>query len=136
MLAVTDGPRYTDLRRLLLQAFAPRALAGVVDRVRELIGRLLDEGDLVTPWFSSPNFDETVFAEPDRFDLARTPNKHLPLGYGRHFCLGASLGRVEINSMLEGLRDRVRGINLTAAGKPIYSNFLSGMSSLPVALKR
>jgi cytochrome P450 len=43
MLAVTDGPHHTELRRLLLQAFAPRALAGVVDRVGQLIGRLLDE---------------------------------------------------------------------------------------------
>lgn len=92
-------------------------------------------GDLVTLWFSSANRDETAFAEPDRFDLGRSPNKHLTLGYGRHFCLGAYLGRVEINAMLEGLRTQVSVIEQTGPGRPLYSNFLSGMSSLPVRLK-
>jgi cytochrome P450 len=97
--------------------------------------RQVRAGDLVTLWFSSANRDETVFPEPDRFDLARSPNKHLSLGYGRHFCLGAYLGRVEINAMLEGLRDRVSTIEQTGPGRWIYSNFLTGMSSLPVILK-
>jgi cytochrome P450 len=100
----------------------------------EVGGRTIAAGDLVTLWFSSANRDETMFAEPERFDLARSPNKHLSLGYGRHFCLGAYLGRIEIAAVLEGLRDLVGGIELTGPGRPIYSNFLAGMSSLPVRL--
>jgi cytochrome P450 len=98
-------------------------------------GRAVAAGDLVTLWFTSANRDETVFSEPDRFDLSRSPNKHLSLGYGRHFCLGAYLGRVEINAMLDGLRTIVSDIEQTGSGRQIYSNFLSGMSSLPVILK-
>jgi cytochrome P450 len=97
--------------------------------------RSIAAGDLVTLWFSSANRDAGAFAEPDRFDLARSPNRHLSLGYGRHFCLGAYLGRVEINAMLEGLREFVGEIEQTGPGRRIYSNFLSGMSSLPVALR-
>ncbi|MCP2343542.1 cytochrome P450 [Actinomadura rupiterrae] len=101
----------------------------------EIAGQAVRAGELVTLWFSSADRDETAFPEPDRFLLGRSPNKHLALGYGRHFCLGAHLGRVEINAMLAGLRDRVSGIEQTGPGRPIYSNFLSGMSSLPVILK-
>ncbi|MFF5258086.1 cytochrome P450 [Actinomadura viridis] len=97
--------------------------------------RVIAAGDLVTLWFTAANRDETVFPDPDRFDLGRSPNKHLSLGYGRHFCLGAYLGRVEINAMLDGLRTLVGDIELTGPGRRIYSNFLSGMSSLPIALK-
>jgi cytochrome P450 len=110
--------------------FGRAALADVT-----VAGRTIAAGDLVTLWFTSANRDEAAFAEPDRFDLARSPNKHLALGYGRHFCLGAYLGRVEINAMLDGLRTFVGGIERTGPGRSIYSNFLTGMSSLPVILK-
>lgn len=100
----------------------------------ELHGRTIAEGDLVTLWLCAANRDETVFGDPDAFRLGRTPNKHLTLGYGPHFCLGAYLGRVEIAAMLDVLRTRVARIEQTGKEGRIYSNFLSGMSSLPVAL--
>jgi cytochrome P450 len=99
-----------------------------------LRGRQIRAGDLVTLWLASANRDEEAFPEPDRFDLARSPNKHLALGYGSHFCLGAYLGRIEINAMLDGLRTLVGRIEEAGPGRRIYSNFLSGMSSLPVTL--
>lgn len=97
-------------------------------------GSEIAAGDRVTLWTCSANRDEAVFADPDTFDLARTPNKHLAFGHGRHYCLGAYLGRVEIGALLEALRAQVGGIEQTAPERRIYSNFLSGMSSLPVAL--
>jgi cytochrome P450 len=100
----------------------------------ELRDREIGAGDLVTLWLASANRDEEVFPEPGRFDLARAPNKHLALGYGPHFCLGGYLGRVEINAMLDGLRTLVGRIEEAGPGRRIYSNFLSGMSSLPVTL--
>lgn len=100
-----------------------------------LHGRTIGSGDLVTVWLASANRDEGAFTDPDTFDLGRSPNKHLSLGFGRHFCLGAYLGRVEINTMLEGLRTFVRRIEQTGPERWIYSNFLSGMSSLPVVLE-
>jgi cytochrome P450 len=91
-------------------------------------------GDIVTLWLTSANRDEDVFANADRFDLGRSPNRHLALGHGPHFCLGAYLGRVEIHAMLDGLRTFVRRIEQAGPERWIYSNFLSGMSSLPIAL--
>jgi cytochrome P450 len=99
-----------------------------------LRGRHIRAGDLVTVWLTSGNRDEAVFADPDRFDIARAPNKHLSLGYGRHFCLGAYLGRIEVCAMLDGLRTFVGGIHQAGQERWIYSNFLAGMSSLPVTM--
>ncbi|MFD1547391.1 cytochrome P450 [Nonomuraea guangzhouensis] len=96
---------------------------------------VLRRGDLVTLWLTSANRDEAVFDAPDVFDLGRSPNKHLTLGYGPHFCLGAHLGRVEIAAMLHALRAYVGALDRAGAERHLYSNFLSGMSSLPVALK-
>ncbi len=100
----------------------------------EVRGKRISEGDVVTLWLVSGNRDEEVFPEPERFDLARSANKHLALGYGPHFCLGGYLGRIEINAMLEGLRTLVGSIEEAGPPRRIYSNFLSGMSSLPVIL--
>jgi cytochrome P450 len=101
----------------------------------ELHDRKISSGDLVTLWLASANRDEAVFDDPERFDIARSPNKHLSLGFGRHFCLGAYLGRVEIATMLDGLRTFVGGIEQAGPERWIYSNFLSGMSSLPVVFE-
>jgi cytochrome P450 len=94
----------------------------------------ISAGDAVTLWNVSANRDETVFADPDVFDLARTPNKHLTFGYGPHFCLGAFLARAEITAVVEGLRDLVAEIRPAGEALPIFSNFLAGYRSLPVTL--
>ena len=92
-------------------------------------------GDLVTLWFASANRDAAAFPEPDNFRLGRSPNKHVSLGYGPHFCLGGYLGRVEIATMLDVLRSSVDEVEQTSPEHYIYSNFLQGMSSLPVYFK-
>lgn len=101
----------------------------------ELHERSIRAGDLVTLWFASGNRDEAEFSRPGLFDLTRSPNRHLSLGYGRHFCLGAYLGRIEIHAMLDGLLTFVDSIEPAGPARRIYSNFLSGVSSLPVVLK-
>jgi cholest-4-en-3-one 26-monooxygenase len=64
-------------------------------RDTELAGRRIAEGDKVVVYFPSANRDESVFADPDRFDIDRSPNHHLAFGHGAHFCLGAPLARLE-----------------------------------------
>ncbi|GAA2221827.1 cytochrome P450 [Streptomyces nogalater] len=91
-------------------------------------------GDIVTVWNASANRDEAVFTDPDRFDLGRTPNKHLSFGHGPHYCVGAYLGRAEIAGLLKALRERVDRIELTGRPRPVYSSMLSGFGSLPVRL--
>ncbi|EFL19618.1 SimI [Streptomyces sp. C] len=101
-----------------------------------LRGRAVAAGDVVTVWNVSANHDERVFDRPDRFDLARTPNRHVSFAYGSHFCLGAYLARVEIGTLLDGLRTLVGTMEETGPGSPVYSNFLSGRARLPLSWSR
>ncbi|MCB8908419.1 MULTISPECIES: cytochrome P450 [unclassified Streptomyces] len=98
-------------------------------------GQLIKAGDVVSVWISSGNFDGDVFADPYRFDLNRTPNKHLTFAHGAHFCLGHYLARMEIEAVLDGLRRMVTDIEQTGPESWIYSTILHGMHSLPVSLK-
>ncbi|MFE4860520.1 cytochrome P450 [Streptomyces sp. NPDC056670] len=111
--------------------FGRRALTDV-----ELGGRTIAAGDVVTLWNSAANFDEDVFVDPERFDLARTPNKHVAFGHGPHFCLGAFLGRTHVSAMLAALRDKAGDIEILGTPKTLYSNFVYGYTSLPVRLGR
>jgi cytochrome P450 len=99
-----------------------------------LAGQRIRAGDIVTVWNASANRDEREFADPDRFDLTRSPNRHVTLGYGPHFCVGAHVARTQLRFLLSGLRELVSGIRPAGPSRRIYSNFLSGMSSLPVSL--
>ncbi|MEV0634723.1 cytochrome P450 [Streptomyces sp. NPDC050619] len=101
----------------------------------EVGGRPIAAGDIVTVWNASANHDELVFDAPDRLRLDRTPNRHITFAHGPHFCLGAYLARAEIGAVLAGLRDQVAEMERTGPARPVYSNFLSGISSLPLALK-
>jgi cytochrome P450 len=100
----------------------------------DIRGYTIRAGDVVTLWNISANRDDEVFADPHRFTLDRSPNKHMTFGYGPHFCLGAHLARVEIAAMLSVLQTYVADIELNGPVRRIYSNLLSGLSSLPVAL--
>jgi cytochrome P450 len=74
-----------------------------------LAGRTIRAGQPLFVWIPAGNRDESVFPEPDRFDVARSPNRHLSFGWGVHFCLGAHLGRLEaevaITTLLRRLPD-------------------------------
>lgn len=73
--------------------------------VREVTlgGRRIPPGRPVSIWLAAANRDRRRFADPDTFDPARSPNPHLALGYGVHFCLGAALARMEIETALARL---------------------------------
>jgi len=99
----------------------------------ELGGQRIRAGDKVVVSFTSANRDETVFAEPDRFDIRRHPNPHLVFGHGPHFCLGSHLARAQMRALFgEVLR---RTSVLAFAGEPSYlrSNFQRGVKRLPIA---
>ena len=65
-------------------------------RDTEIRGQAIAAGERVLMLYQSANRDEEVFADPDRFDVTRSPNPHLAFGIGPHFCLGANLARVEL----------------------------------------
>jgi novobiocin biosynthesis protein NovI len=98
-------------------------------------GQLIRSGDVVSVWISSANRDAEVFEDPDRFDLNRSPNEHLSFGFGKHFCIGHYLGRMEVQAVLDGLRRMVGSIEQVGPERWIYSDILHGLSSLPVVLR-
>jgi cytochrome P450 len=98
----------------------------------EVRGVPIKKGESVYLAYVSGNRDEEVFDDPFRFDVGRDPNKHVAFGYGVHFCLGAALARMEMNSLFTELIPRLESIEL--AGKPELSatTFVGGLKHLPI----
>jgi len=69
----------------------------------ELAGTRIPKGSYVVPLLGSANRDERRFPDPDRFDVGRRPQGHVGFGFGKHFCLGASLARLEARVALDAL---------------------------------
>jgi cytochrome P450 len=89
-------------------------------------------GEKVVMFYSSGNFDDTVFDAPERFDLSRTANPHLGFGGGgRHFCLGAHVARAQLRAIFGELLTQLPEFE---AGDPSYvpGNFIHGIRSMPV----
>jgi len=99
----------------------------------ELAGTPLKAGDKLTTWFVSGNFDEAVFEDPHRFDIGRTPNRHMAFGPGGiHHCMGAHLAKLEIRITFEELLKRSADIELLGPPERLRSNFFNGIKRLPV----
>ena len=90
------------------------------------------KGDSVYLAYVSGNRDEDVFDEPFRFDVGRDPNKHVAFGYGVHFCLGAALARMEMNSLFTELVPRLESIELTGTAELSATTFVGGLKHLPI----
>jgi cytochrome P450 len=100
----------------------------------EIGGRQIRRGDSVTLWNISANRDERQFAEPYRFLVARSPNRHLSYGVGIHRCIGAGLAHVELTTLFRRLLDG--RVQFTVSGPVMWlrSNFILGITSLPVRM--
>jgi len=84
-------------------------------------------------WYPSGNRDESVFADPHRFDITRSPNHHMAFGAGGpHYCLGASLAKLELKVMFEGLVKRLPDIEATGPAERLRNNLLNSIKHLPV----
>jgi cholest-4-en-3-one 26-monooxygenase len=97
-------------------------------------GEKIDEGQQLMLFYPSANRDEDVFAEGQTFDIRRQPNPHVAFGFGTHFCLGASLARLECRLMFTEVLRRFPDLELTTGG-PLprrASNFVSGLEAMPV----
>jgi len=103
----------------------------------DLCGQKVRAGDRLLLLYPSANRDARVFADPFRFDVTRDPNPHLAFGgFGAHFCLGASLARLELRVMFEELLRELPSLDLPGdAPLPrTPSNFIPGIRSMPVRL--
>ena len=89
-------------------------------------------GESVLLSYVSGNRDEDVFDDPFRFDVARDPNRHIAFGYGVHFCLGAALARMEVNSFFTELLPRLESVERTGRAEHIATTFVGGLKHLPI----
>ncbi|HEY2774519.1 MAG TPA: cytochrome P450 [Candidatus Binatia bacterium] len=145
LLARPDAWRWLgeDVRRVataveeMLRWVTPiKNMNRTLTRDAELRGRKLREGDKLLLLYPAANRDPSVFADPDNFDIRRTPNEHLAFGFGAHYCLGASLARLELNVFFEEAVRRLPDIRPASEAAPPRrpSNFISGIESLPVTV--
>ncbi|MFC1400708.1 MULTISPECIES: cytochrome P450 [Streptacidiphilus] len=100
-----------------------------------LHGTPVAAGDAVVVWLGAVNRDERVFADPERFDIRRRPNKHLSFGIGPHYCVGHSVARASLGLLFEELLSRYQ--DFSAAGRPerLISNFASGYKHVPITAR-
>jgi cytochrome P450 len=89
-------------------------------------------GESVLLSYVSANRDEDIFDDAFRFDVGREPNKHVAFGYGVHFCMGAALARMEVNSFFSELLPRLKSIELSDDPQFTATTFVGGLKHLPV----
>ncbi|NDH87294.1 MAG: cytochrome P450, partial [Actinobacteria bacterium] len=123
----------TDAVEELLRLTSPvQNLARTTTRDVEIRGVTVPAGEKVLLLYGSANRDERVFTDPDRFDIGRTPNPHVTLGYGAHHCLGASAARLQARVALDRLLDRFPDFEVDApAGRFAPGGFVRRYESLP-----
>jgi cytochrome P450 len=96
-------------------------------------GTRIAAGDRILVWNFSANRDEQEFADPDRFDIRRTPNRHLAFGSGEHYCFGAVIARRQLAAFLNAFLRCVTDIQIKDV-QYVRSNFIRGIKSMRVEL--
>jgi cytochrome P450 len=97
-----------------------------------LRGRQIKAGDSLMMCYPSGNRDEEVFADPFRFQIDRSPNRHLAFGFGPHLCLGMHLARLEIRAFFRELLPRLDHIELAGDPAWVEASFVSGLKRMPI----
>jgi cytochrome P450 len=148
MLALLQNPDQADLLRSsvlegraldiaieeLMRFEAPaKAMMRQVAHDHTFAGIDMRAGEGVFLTILAANRDERVFADPDRLDLTRSPNPHLTFGHGHHFCLGASLARMEARIALLALLQAFP--NLALDGPPIWKPNISDRSAERIPMR-
>ena len=100
----------------------------------ELGGRQVKEREKVVLWYVSSNRDEARYEDPDRFDVTRNPGHQAFGAGGRHFCLGASLARLELQILFEETLKRFPRMEMAGPTAVAESPFINQLKTLPVRL--
>ncbi len=100
----------------------------------ELHGQKIKKGEKVVMWYVSSNRDESLYEDPDRFDVKRNPEHQAFGAGGRHFCLGTALARLELTILLEETLARYPQMKIAAAPTAVESMFINQLKTLPVTL--
>jgi cytochrome P450 len=146
MLALLEQPDQLDLVRTDLDGRLGTAVDELLRWVSPVVymrrtatrptvlgDREIAEGDKVVMYYGSANRDPRTFADPEVLDVARRPNDHVAFGGGGpHFCLGAHLGRAEIQALLRQVLTRLDGLRVVEPPEWLPSSFISGVRHLRV----
>ena len=100
----------------------------------EIAGVPIAAGDWLMINYVAANHDPAVFADPRKFDAARSPNRHLAFGAGAHQCLGLHLARLEMRILFEVLLDRIERVEPAGEAKRASSTFVGGLKTLPLRI--
>jgi len=133
-LAALDRLPATAVEEMLRWTTPVHYFRRTATRDVEFGGRTIREGDRVVLHYTSADFDDTVFADPMRFDPYREPNPHVSFGWGEHFCLGARLARMEARVFWEACFRRFSRIELTDTPTRLPSNLTNTITRVPVRL--
>ncbi len=132
LLADLEGRLPTAVDEIVRYASPVIFMRRSVTRDCMLNGHSFREGDRCVLYYWAANRDESVFTDPGRFDITRSPNPHVGFGAaGPHFCLGAHLAKREITVMLRELMTRVPTIRASAEPDRLLSAFINGIKHLP-----
>jgi cytochrome P450 len=144
LLALMQNP--DELAKLRQQ---PELLSGAIDEMirwvspvkhffrtatddYELRGRKIRAGDSLMMCYWSANHDEEVFQDPQTFQIARSPNRHLAFGTGVHVCLGQHLAKMELRALFRELLARIDHVEPSGEPAWVEANFVCGLKRLPI----
>ena len=103
----------------------------------ELEGQAIAKGDKVVVWYISANRDEAFFGDPEVFRIDRDkPHRHLAFGYGVHRCVGDRLAALQLQLLWEEVLARDLKIEIVGEAERSFSNFIRGITRLPVRIAR
>jgi cytochrome P450 len=130
----SDPERYVPTFIEEVLRFSPSVIhfRRTVAQETELRGVRMAPGTKVGLFYGSANRDEDVFSEPNRFDVTRDPNPHLAFGVGEHFCLGASLARMQLRTIFHEVVTRLPDMNVSEPPRRLRGNFIDGIKEMRV----
>lgn len=104
----------------------------IARRPTTIRGRSIAAGDRIMLLNGSANRDESVFHDPDKFDVRRSPNPHLALGEGEHSCPGGTLARMELRLLYEALLNKTERIEIDGTPARVSPVVANGLDTLLV----
>jgi cytochrome P450 len=128
-----DGGMETAVEEFVRWASPVMTFRRTATRDTEIAGQAIAAGDKVVMFYPSANRDESIFERPNDFDAGRDPNRHVGFGGGGpHFCMGASLARMQLQTIFNELLGRFPELDV---GEPTYvvGNFVNGITAMPFA---
>ena len=132
LMADFDGRIGTAVEELIRYSTPVIFMRRTVTRDYRMNGHDYREGDKTVLYYWSANQDESVFADPLRLDITRSPNPHVGFSAaGPHFCLGSHLARREVSVMLRELLTRIPDIRSAGPPDRLLSSFINGIKHLP-----